>query len=75
MPATEQSMGNPSKEPGPYQLANDDSGHWYVIPVSRASHWDKWIGGSEWEDGNVPPYAEAVGGSPTRVEFPEYRIS
>jgi hypothetical protein len=67
-------MDNPFKEPGPYQLANDDSGHWYVIPAAREGHWDNWLGGSEWADGLVPMYAEAVGGSPTRVQFTEYQF-
>jgi hypothetical protein len=67
-------MDNPFKEPGPYQLANDDNGHWYVIPAARESHWDGWVGGPEWAYGPVPMYAEAVDGSPTRVQFSEYRF-
>lgn len=63
------------KQPGPYQLTNDDSGHWYIIPSSCEIHWDQWLGSSEWEDGDVPEYAEPVDGSPTRVVFPDYKLT
>ena len=50
------------REPGPYQIASDDSGHDYVIPVARAQHWDSWLHSTEWEDGVVPMYADPIDG-------------
>jgi hypothetical protein len=63
-----------TKEAGPYILVSDDSGHHYVIPNGREEHWNAWIGSTQWEDGEIPAYAEAIGGSPTRVVFESYII-
>lgn len=57
------------REPGPYQIANDDSGHDYVIPVARAKHWDKWLHSTEWEDGLVPMYADRIDGHFQIVDY------
>lgn len=62
------------KEPGPYILEADDDGHHYVIPASRQEDWNDWVGSHAYQDGIVPDYAEAVGGSPTLVEFDNYVI-
>lgn len=63
-----------NKEPGPYILTDDDSGHHYVIPKAREAHWQHWLGGQEWEDGDVPVYADAVGGSLALLSFPSYDL-
>lgn len=57
------------REPGPYLIANDDSGHDYVIPIARAAHWDKWINSQEWEDGLVPMYADRIDGHFQIVDY------
>jgi hypothetical protein len=56
-------MPNPAREPGPYRIASDDSGHEYVIPIARAKHWDKWVGSEECGDGEVPMYADRIDGN------------
>jgi hypothetical protein len=72
-------MSEPSfqKEPGPYILVTDDSGHWYVIPEARREHWDinrdNDFTGEEGA-GEYPDYAEAVGGNPNLVQFNDYII-
>jgi hypothetical protein len=62
------------REPGPYVLTNDDDGHNYVIPKAREAEWEMWIHSKAWELGDVPEYAEAVGGAPSLVSFPSYTI-
>lgn len=59
---------------GPFILVTDDSSCWYVIPVSKETQWGAWIGSQQWEDGDVPEYATAVGGSPTLVQFSNFVI-
>ena len=62
------------KERGPYILANDDDGHHYVIPKAREKEWWDWLSTEESTYGQLPEWAEQVGGSPTLVEFDTYVI-
>lgn len=62
------------KERGPYIMVTDDDSHHYVIPKAREEEWWKWAGSEEALDGDVPAWAEEVGGSPTLVVFPSYDI-
>jgi hypothetical protein len=57
-----------------YILVQDDSCHWYVIPSDREDDWNKFI---EKEDdlGEIPDYAQSVGGSPSLIKFAEYIIA
>jgi len=57
-------------------LSRDNSGHWYVVPVSKQAEWDAWLEIDEdderaWTapDGVVP-----VCGSPCLVRFTSWRI-
>lgn len=62
-------------EPGPYFLTTDNDGHWYVIPVARSDHWDACaLQNFEGEEGcgEIPDYADPVGGSPGLVRFDHY---
>jgi len=68
----ESSMNN---EKGPFVLVQDDDSHWYVIPKAAQGKWSKWIGSPEYADGDIPNYAEAVGGSPSLVEFDAYVLN
>lgn len=59
-----------------YFLSQDNDSHWYVVPVSRRTDWEKWLeldpdNESAW---NTPDFAEEVGGSPSLVEFETYTI-
>lgn len=53
-------------------LVQDDSCHWYIIPAKEAINWDEWVDNEE--DWDVPGYAVAVGGSPSRVMFSGFLI-
>lgn len=55
-----------------YCLVQDDSCHWFVIPVNKQEDWADSVC-SEFENG-VPRYAQAVGGCPSLVEFKEFVI-
>lgn len=57
-----------------YVIANDDSGHYYVIPKDQTDNWNKWIGTEAWNLGILPWYAVAINGSYARVSFNEYEI-
>lgn len=56
---------------GPFILVPDDDCHWYVIPAAMRGRWEVWCGSA---DDNPPDYAVRIGGSPSLVEFTEYRI-
>ena len=56
-----------------YCLVQDDSSHWYVIPVEHAEDFDEWVQNED--DWDTPEYAEEVGGSPSLVEFSVYEIT
>lgn len=63
------------KEQGPFILACND-GDWFVIPKARETDFDKWTqlptdDERSWE---TPPYAERVGGNPSRIEFDSYAL-
>lgn len=60
--------------PTRYMLVMDNDGHWYVIPVDKWLDWDKFCGGPEYEAGDVPEYATALGGSYSLVTFTDPRI-
>jgi hypothetical protein len=54
-----------------YFLDQDNSSHWYVVPVARQEEWDAWCNLDEdderaWE---VPSWARPVNGSHQRVKF------
>jgi len=54
-----------------YFMSTDDSGHWYIIPVTKRQEWEEWSDLPEedertWE---APDFARPVGGSPTCVTF------
>jgi len=55
-------------------LAEDDDGHWYVIPRSRLKDFYNWLSSDEAEMGSQPDWAEMVGGSPSLVSFVEFEI-
>jgi len=53
-------------------LAEDDDGHWYVIPRSRLKDFYNWL--SSDESGSEPDWAKRVGGSPSLVSFVGFEI-
>lgn len=61
-----------SRESPPYRIVDDESGHEYVIPVFRTAEWEKWIYSEDWEDGDVPGWAEQIDG---HFIILDYRLS
>lgn len=58
-----------------YTLVTDDDDHWYVIPIQHLSAWHSWVETCEEKGWPEPPaWAHAVGGSPGRVTFTDWRI-
>ena len=59
-----------------YFLSQDNSSHWYVVPVSRVDDWNYWVNLPEDdEDGwETPDYAREVGGAPSLVTFTDFKI-
>lgn len=59
-----------------YFLAQDQSCHWYVVPVSKKDEWTKWSNIDEDDPAidNAPDYAEMVGGSYQLVTFTNPKI-
>lgn len=56
-----------------YTLVQDDSCHWYVIPVAMLHSFEHW-----WDEDNdreAPHWADRVGGAPQLATFSEYRIN
>lgn len=56
-----------------YCLEQDQSSHWYVIPVSKREHWNTWVNLPEddeksWE---APDYAERIN-SPFSITFDSF---
>lgn len=54
-----------------YFLAQDGSGHWYLVDASRRKDWETWtaIPDDQPAAWTPPPFASALGGSPSIVEF------
>lgn len=59
-----------------YILTQDDDGHWFVIPANMKDEWYLWKERFYNHNSNedVPDWADAVGGSPSLVEFENYII-
>ena len=59
-----------------YFLSQDQSSHWYVVPVLKQEEWEEWNNLSEndpksWD---APEWAIRVGGSYTLVTFTDFKI-
>jgi len=52
-------------------LAQDNDGHWYLIPVDRRAEWEAWtnIPSDDERSWESPEWATAIGGSPSQVTF------
>jgi hypothetical protein len=61
-----------------YMIVSDDDGHYYVIPTRYEHAWNAWraciTDDYDFWDGQVPKYADPIGGSPTLVHFDSYSI-
>lgn len=59
-----------------YYLEQDNSSHWYVIPVDKENEWGKWceIPEEDEKSWEIPTFAESVGGSPSLVLFTNYEL-
>ena len=54
-----------------YFLSQDNSSHWYIIPVDKQSAWEAWTGLDEDDEKSwtAPEWAIALSGSPSLVTF------
>jgi hypothetical protein len=53
-----------------YILADDNDGHWHVVPVDRFDEFIDFLNDEDAQDlGNLPEGVWAVGGSTTQVTF------
>jgi len=59
-----------------YFLAQDNSCHWYVVPVAREAEWSEWSQLDEDDErGWEPPgWARPLGGSPRLCTFTDPEI-
>jgi len=48
-----------------FRLVQDDDCHWYVIPANRLEEWNEFL----MDAGDVPDFADPVGGAPFLVSF------
>lgn len=53
-------------------IANDQSGHDYIIPCERREEWDAWLYSEDWKAGVAPIYAMRLEGNFT---FTDPRIT
>ena len=55
-------------------LDQDQSCHWYIIPVENREEWNKWTNLSEDDEASwdAPEYAQPISGHPNNVEFTTY---
>ena len=51
-----------------YFLDNDDSGHWYIVPLEKLSEWNEWVE-TESEDSLAPDYVKKLGCHPRYLAF------
>jgi hypothetical protein len=59
-----------------FYLDSDGDGHWYIVPLDRASDWETFL--ESVSDGDclpLPDWVRPVGGSPTRVTFSDPQIT
>lgn len=48
-------------------VTSNESGDYYVIPVSKMDHWQEWLYSEEFVE--VPDYAHYIGGFPNMIKF------
>jgi hypothetical protein len=60
-----------------YYLSPDNDGHWFVVPITKASEWGEWkrIPADDERAWTPPDFAKQVGGSPCLVTFTNPEIS
>lgn len=54
-----------------YYLDSDDDGHWYVVPLEQRRAFSRWL---DCPDSDPPPGVVDIGGSPSMVIFPAFRL-
>lgn len=54
-----------------YFLDQDNSCHWYIVPVANRAEWEAWCELDEDDEASwtPPAFATPINGSPTRVTF------
>jgi hypothetical protein len=54
-----------------YFLSQDQSSHWYLVPVEKRDEWEAWASIDEDDERAwmAPEYATALGGGPNLVTF------
>lgn len=59
---------------GRFQLRQDDSCHWYVVPVEQGDAFAAWSEGGYEDSPDPPEGCEQVGGWPGLVTFTDPRF-
>jgi hypothetical protein len=59
-----------------YFLSQDQSSHWYVVPVSKQEEWEEWndLHEDDPKSWDAPEWATPVGGSYVLVTFTDFEI-
>lgn len=57
-----------------YTIVSDDDGHRYVIPVDKKSEWDKFMSSEDYDNGEIPEYADHIPGCLSLLKFDSYII-
>ena len=59
-----------------YFLDQDQSSHWYIVPLDRQEEWREWCNLDEDDEAawDEPDYVQRIGGSPALVTFENPRI-
>jgi len=50
-----------------YRLVQDNDAHWYIIVSCFQEDWERWL--ADGDEGEVPDFAEPIGGHPSLVTF------
>ncbi len=58
-----------SDDVGRFYLDQDDSCHWYIIPLSKRQEWNEFLDSEACELGDVPPWAERINTGVSSVSF------
>jgi len=57
-----------------FRLQQDDSCHWYIVPVEQSEAFSEWSEGGYEDDPEPPVGCERIGGWPGLVSFTDPRF-
>lgn len=58
-----------------YFLSQDNSCHWYIVPVDKRAEWSAWreLDDDDERSWDVPEFATELSGAPSNVTFTDPR--